>query len=116
MDISIRRPSYLRLRSSCISITKRPISSLFYTCAIDYRPHSRIEKIFQATPMMSAILTVSDLAFSSWIDAIRRATHSIYLPAKITTTAETRLVQISSQSLAISLHSKLLDAGYAIDK
>jgi hypothetical protein len=66
--------------------------------------------------MMSAILTVSDLAFSAWIDAIFRATHSIVSPAKITATPVTKSVQIESKSTAIALHPKMIAAGYAIGK
>ncbi|AFY95938.1 hypothetical protein [Chamaesiphon minutus] len=64
--------------------------------------------------MMSVILTVSELTFSTWIDAIYRATHSIVLPAKIPAT-QTRLVQIENKPSQIALHPNMLDAGQTID-
>lgn len=114
MTISRRRRSHLTLRSSYISITKISVASLFYTFEIGYHPRSRIEKIFQVTPMMSAILTVFDLDFHRWIEAIYRATYSSDLPAKITTAFEIKLVRIESRSPAIALHPKLLDIGATI--
>ncbi|PSB58408.1 hypothetical protein [Chamaesiphon polymorphus] len=65
---------------------------------------------------MPAILTVSDLAFSAWIDAIYLAVRSINPPIQITATPPTKLVLIETNPAEISRFPKMLASGSAIDK